>query len=348
MQLKLQKNMLSITDEISMVSFKQYQQMNETMSIVKGTCDSNWVDICVFSVGDLYQLPPVGQIPIYISPHTAHALYDFAPDGWKYMKLHELTEIMWQKDVHFAQNLNKIQLAVPEEGSEEDGMLQGCELQDNEDHDCYPKHVTHVYAQNHYCDEWNNKRITSLQGDKYEYVAFDSKKDHCTKLTTIDVSLKPQKTGNLRKVLHVKVGARVMLTTNIDVSDGITNGTMETVKYVITEEITKGFKVVLVEFDKKDVGQEAKSKSLYKHINSKALPICKTQAFFPVNGKTSFQASQIQQFPLVLAWAITIHKCQGLTLPEIAVDMTPSKGHYTVGQAYVAFSRITQLDVTYY
>ena len=41
MQLKLQKLMLPITDEISMVSFKQYQQMNKTMSIVKGTCDGN-------------------------------------------------------------------------------------------------------------------------------------------------------------------------------------------------------------------------------------------------------------------------------------------------------------------
>ena len=108
MQLKLQKLMLSITDEISMVSFKQYQQMNETMSIVKGTCNSNWGDICVLAVGDLYQLPPVGQCPIYISPHTAHTLDDFAPNGWEDMKLHELTEIMWQKDIHFAQNLNKI------------------------------------------------------------------------------------------------------------------------------------------------------------------------------------------------------------------------------------------------
>ena len=48
--------------------------------------------------------------------------------------------------------------------------------------------------------------------------------------TTIDVSLKPQKMGNLRKVLHVKVGARVMLTTNIDVSDGLSNGAVGTVK----------------------------------------------------------------------------------------------------------------------
>ena len=62
MQLKLQKLMLSITDEISMVSFKQYQQMNKTMSIVKGTCSGNWGDICVLAVGDLYQLVAVETV----------------------------------------------------------------------------------------------------------------------------------------------------------------------------------------------------------------------------------------------------------------------------------------------
>ena len=224
-------------------------------------------------------------------------------------------------------------------------MLQGCELKVNEDDDSYPKDVTHVYAQNQYCNEWNNKRITSLPGDKYEGVAFDSKKDHCTELTTIDVSLQPQKMGNLRKVFHIKAGARVVLATNIDVSDGLTNGAVGTMKYVISKEVIKRVKAILVEFDTTDVGQEAKSKSLYKYINSKAVPIFKTLAIFPVNGKTSFQASQTQ-FPLVLARAITIHKCQGLTLPEIVVDMMPSKDHYSVsvGQAYVAFSRVTQLD----
>ena len=149
--------------------------------------------------------------------------------------------------------------------------------------------------------------------------------------------------GNLRKVLHVKVLTRVMLTTNIDVSDRLTNGAVGTVKYVVNEDVTKRVKAILVEFDNTNVRQEANSKSLYKHINSKAPPICKTQAIFPVNGKTSFQASQTQ-FPLVLAWAITKHKCQGLTLPEIVLDMTPLKGHYSVGQAYVMFSRVTQLD----
>ena len=81
MQLKLEKLMLFITDEISMTGFKQFQQMNETMSTVKGTCDGNWGNICVPVVGDLYQLPPVAQSPVYMTPHTVTTMSDVAPNG---------------------------------------------------------------------------------------------------------------------------------------------------------------------------------------------------------------------------------------------------------------------------
>ena len=60
MQLKLEHMMLSITDQISMVGFKGFQSMNQTMCTLKGTTDGNWGDICVLAVGNLYQLPPVG------------------------------------------------------------------------------------------------------------------------------------------------------------------------------------------------------------------------------------------------------------------------------------------------
>ena len=69
MHLKLEHMMLSITHEISMVGFKQFQAMNQTMCALKGTTDGNWGDICVLAVGDLYQLPPVGQCQIYTCPH---------------------------------------------------------------------------------------------------------------------------------------------------------------------------------------------------------------------------------------------------------------------------------------
>ena len=45
-----------------------------------------------------------------------------------------------------------------------------------------------------------------------------------------------------------------------------------------------------------------------------------------------------------MSWAVTIHKCQGMTLPKIVVDMCLSKGHFREGQAYVALSRVTSLD----
>ena len=47
---------------------------------------------------------------------------------------------------------------------------------------------------------------------------------------------------------------------------------------------------------------------------------------------------------MTLAWAVTIHKCQGLTLPKIVVDMSPSKGKFSPGQAYVAFSQVCELS----
>ena len=99
MQLKLEHMMLSITDEISMVGFKQFQSMNQTMCTLKGTTDGNWEDICVLAVGDLYQMPPVGQCPIYMPPQIVHTLNDIAPNGWEKMQLHELTQSMRQKDM---------------------------------------------------------------------------------------------------------------------------------------------------------------------------------------------------------------------------------------------------------
>ena len=106
-QLKLEHMMLSITDEISMVGFKQFQSMDQTMCTLEGTTDGNWGDICVLAVGDLYQLPPFGQCLIYMSPQIVHILNDIAPNRWKKMQLHELTQSMRQNDMKFLNCLSK-------------------------------------------------------------------------------------------------------------------------------------------------------------------------------------------------------------------------------------------------
>ena len=126
------------------------------------------------------------------------------------------------------------------------------------------------------------------------------------------------------KILTVKINARVMITTNIDVTDGLTNGAMGTVTNVVIDERTGKMSTILVSFDSKHIGQEAMHTSVYISTNQNAVPIYQTLPTFPIYKKVSCQAAR-SQFPLTLAWAVTIHKCQGLTLPEIVIDMTPTK-----------------------
>ena len=69
-----------------------------------------------------------------------------APLLWEEFTLHELTEIMRQKDQLFAQLLNSICVKTPVKDSEEDIMLKSCEVKVYHNHDDYPINAMHVYA----------------------------------------------------------------------------------------------------------------------------------------------------------------------------------------------------------
>ena len=126
-----------------------------------------------------------------------------------------------------------------------------------------------------------------------------------------------------------------MITTNIDVADGLTNGAMGTVTNVVIDQTTGKMSVILVTFDSEHVGQETRYTSVYNSRNQNAVPIHQTRATFPVHKKA---------LPLTHAWAVTIYKCQGLALSEIVIDWTCAKGKFKPGEAYVAFSRVKTLD----
>ena len=327
-----------------MVGFPPFQQMNEIICQIKGTSDGNWGNICVLAVGDLYQLPSVAQCSVYMQPHNINTLNDFASNGWQKMQLHELTQVMRQNDMAFVQCLNNIWTKVPEPGSAEDIMLQACELKVGPDDETYPKQEMHVYVENVHCNVWNNLMLNMLPGQEFVIPALDGKRDVSTNLAKVQFSDKKQQdTGNLRMSLSPKVGARAMITKNIDVSDGLTNGAMGTVTDIVLDTTTAIVKIILVKFNYESIGQEACSVSMYKNINKTSVPIQRKQASFTVGEKESCQGTRTE-FHLALTWAVTIHKCQGLTLPEIVVDMTTSKGKYRSRQAYVAFSHVHEVS----
>ena len=182
---------------------------------------------------------------------------------------------------------HKIHTTVPLEGSEEGRMLQACELKLNPNHENYPHDAMHVYAQNVHCDAWNEHTLKLFPGREFTNIAIDSKKDGCTELANVTMPTNPCETGNMQNILTVKNNARVMITTNIDVSDGLTNGVMGTVTNVVIEQTTGKMSVILVAFDSEHVVQEAMYRSVYNSINQNAVPIHQTQATFPVDKKST-------------------------------------------------------------
>lgn len=97
-----------------------------------------------------------------------------------------------------------------------------------------------------------------------------------------------------------------MLTANVDVSDGLVNGTRGEVVHIVTNNDNK-VTTVLVKFDNHCVGLKAIQTTPYHVTYSDAVPIAKYDVVFCVKGKGGSEITRLQ-FPLTLAWATTIHK----------------------------------------
>ncbi|CAJ1087262.1 hypothetical protein Bbelb_361660 [Xyrichtys novacula] len=204
----------------------------------------------------------------------------------------------------------------------------------------YPNQALHVFKTNKEVDDRNNEHLRKLPTQVFDIKAIDQKKDVQTGIIDINISAKPSDTGGLRETVSVAVGARVMVTVNINVSDGLANGVCGTV--VGIEHTGNDVHVLLVEFDSERVVRKATAGSQYRRTFPAAVPISRQDVqFFVGRGRRSVEAKR-KPFPLSLAWSCTIHKVQGKTLDKVIVSME-GRGSFMPGQAYVALSRVKNL-----
>ena len=251
----------------------------------------------------------------------------------------ELDQVMRQRgDKEFAELLCRVRKATPTK--EDIEVLQSRTVADD-DPNC-PHDSLHVYRLNKDVDEQNILKLNELAPATQQVVvrAVDCSKDKHTHQLNTTMPKNKSDTGGLVQELHIAVAAKVMLTVNVDVSDGLVNGARGTIEDIIRAPGSNNVTVVLVKFDHPRVGNAAIAKSHYRDQYPSAVPIARHEAIFTIGRNKAVEVSR-SQFPLLLAWASTIHKVQGLTMDQIVVDM---KGQAcNASQAYVAFSRVRSL-----
>ena len=145
----------------------------------------------------------------------------------------------------------------------------------------------------------------------------------------------PDECGGLEPVIHLCKEARIMLTNNLWIEAGLVNGAMGTVKAIAYLRGSPPYllQAVIVKFDQYSGPT----------LHDGTIPIVPLKRTW-VEGNNAMSR---QQLPLKLAWAITIHKAQGLTMNKVVIDI--GKREFTPGLTFVACSRVRQLsDLVFY
>lgn len=315
-----------VVDEVSMLSLKLFNMLNEIGKVVRGNQKPFGGIQLIFS-GDFYQLPPVGD---YLEPDTQR--FCFESDDWNSV-FHrdsqiELKKIFRQTDEIYSSILNQIREGKIKKRSNE-LLLEyvGRELDPN-----LIAEPTKLYPTKNKVEQINITKMSALHGEEKEYKIKYIKDVEMTKgekeirhqFTDQDIKIELDfLAGNLmcEKEIKVKIGAQVMCIINIKSEAGdilICNGSQGIVKEFC--EVTSCPKV------KYNNGIEM---VMTRHIwESDKIP-----------------GIGVSQVPLILSWALTIHKSQGATLDAAEIDV--GSCIFECGQTYVALSRVKSLNGLY-
>ncbi|XP_062570615.1 uncharacterized protein LOC134232646, partial [Saccostrea cucullata] len=333
-----------IIDEISMVGNNMLTFINDRLQQLTGR-KQDFGGISIIAVGDLYQLPPVGDK--WIFKDLSNPGQSLAKNLWhEHFHMHELTEIMRQKDdLRFAEMLNRLR---ENKMTDEDKELISQRII-KQDSEVYPKEAPHLFIENKFVDCFNNNLMENLSTNKVN-VRADTDVLSQTKLSA-SVKLKlvqnlpenPASTGQLRTNLVIAVDMLYDISVNLAVTDGLTNGASCVVKYIEYKESQLRPAIVWVLFADSSIGISRRHQ--YRHlystnVNTAWTPVFEAKRTFVYNRKTYERV----QFPLQPSAGKTIHKAQGATLSKAVISLAQTKQRKIPHIHYVALSRVRSLD----
>lgn len=316
-----------VIDEVSMLSLKLFNMLNEIGQFIRKNRRPFGGIQLIFS-GDFYQLPPVGTKD---EPDTMK--FCFESSQWNNVFKKEcqiqLVKIFRQTDEIYSTILNQIRVGKIKRKSNELLMTYVGRKPDSS----LITEPTKLFPVKSKVDYINTAKLASLDSENQEYeityvtdikvtpLEAEKFKDYTEKTILAELNYLA---SNLicEKTVHLKIGSQVMCIVNFksDVGGGL--------------DICNGSQGIVIGFSSDGSYPIVKfnngiTRTMYRHVwASEKIPNI-----------------GISQVPLILAWALTIHKSQGATLDAAEIDI--GKEVFACGQSYVALSRVKSLEGLY-
>ena len=304
---------LLIIDEVSMMPAELLDKLNELGKKIRSN-KKPFGGMQVLLVGDFYQLPPVNK-------SDEPTKFAFEADAWKELITSsiELTIIQRQKDEVFQRVLKEARVGgLLRESCE---LLSGYQGREWREQKIKP---TLLFPRRAEVDMINDSNLRALTGRRYTYKArlvYDGKIPDAFRETDEGFQRALNmfdSDGSYVKELELMMGAQVMLIANTDIDSGLVNGSRG-----VVVDFCPATELPIVEF----------LNGVKKIVGTHTWPI------------EDYEFVSRAQVPLRLAYAVTIHQCQGSTLDSALVDI--GSGVFEFGQAYVALSRVRSLEALY-
>lgn len=296
-----------VIDEVSMVRCDLLDVIDRLLRVFRKKESIPFGGVQVILIGDPFQLPPIDKEWHILEPYyqssfffSSHVILENKP---VYI---ELKKIYRQNEQEFIELLNRVRI---NQINEEELKLLNSKFNPTFEPPKGSNYIT-LATHNRIVENTNNIKLEELEG---EVILFEA---------TITGEF-PDNILPTDRVLKLKKDAQVMFIKN-DISRGIYNGKIANIKSILENKI-------IAEFEKNNDNVELiLERQTWNNIqyiwNEEEKKIDEQ-----VKGTFS-------QYPIKLAWAITVHKSQGLTFDKVIADLGAA---FTSGQVYVALSRCT-------